>query len=85
MTLGVQFTGTIPANSSRRWFTHSWNANQRVVWLVVPTSPAADGPAQIEYKVQVARQTPTLIKYFLEIRNLTGVAVNIEARYAILN
>lgn len=85
MRLGVQFTGSVPANSSRRWFTHSWNANDRVVWLVVPKSPAVDGPAQIEYKVQVTRQSPTLLKYFLEIRNLTATSVEIEARYAVLN
>ncbi len=85
MRLGVQFTGTIPGNSTRRWFTHSWNANDRVLWLVVPTAPAVDGPAQIEWKVQVDRQAANLIKYFIEIRNLTAVPVNIEARYAVLN
>lgn len=85
MRLGVQFTGTIPGNSTRRWFTHSWNANDRVLWLVVPTAPAVDGPAQIEWKVQVDRQAANLLKYFIEIRNLTAAPVNIEARYAVLN
>ncbi len=85
MTLGVQFTGTVPASSSRRWFTHSWNAAQRVVWMVVPKAPAVDGPAQIEWKVQVDRQAPALLKYFIEVKNLTAGPVDIEARYAILD
>ncbi len=85
MTLGVQFTGTVPAGSSRRWFTHSWNAAQRVVWMVVPKAPAVDGPAQIEWKVQVDRQAPALLKYFIEMKNLTAGPVDVEARYAILD
>lgn len=85
MTLGVQFTGSVPANSSRKWFTHSWNASQRVVWMVVPKAPAVDGPPQIEWKVQVDRQAANLLKYFIEVKNLTGGAVEVEARYAILD
>jgi hypothetical protein len=85
MRLGVQFTGTVAGGATRRWFTHSWNAANRVVWMVVPTAPAVDGPAQIEWKVQVDRQAPTLLKYFIEIKNLTSVPVNIEARYAIFD
>jgi len=67
MTLGTQFSGTVAASSSRRWFTHSWNAAHRVIWMVVPKAPAVDG------------------KYFIEVRNLTGGQVEIEARYAILD
>lgn len=85
MTLGVQFTGTVAANSSRKWFTHSWNAAQRVIWMVVPRAPAVDGAAQIEWKVQVDRQAANLLKYFIEVKNLTGAQVEIEARYAILD
>lgn len=84
MRFGVQFSGTVAANSTGRWFTHSWKANERVVWLVVPKSPAVDGPAQIEYKVLVTRQSATLLKYFLEVKNLSGTPVEIEARYAVL-
>lgn len=81
---GVQFTATIPANSTRRWFTHSWPFFWFVVWTVVPTSPAIDGPEQIEWKVQITRQSETLLKYFLEIRNLRNYDVTIEARYNVL-
>jgi len=83
--LGVQFRGQVPANTSGRWFTHSWPEAWRVDWTVVPTWPMVDGNAQVEWKVQVDRQATNLIKYFIEVRNLTGGPVDIEARYAVLN
>lgn len=84
MTLGVQFRGSVGPNGTGRWFTHSWPEQSRVVWMVVPTGPVQDRAPQIEWKVQVERQTATLVKYYIEIRNLTASTVNIEARYAIL-
>jgi hypothetical protein len=83
--LGVQFTGDVPANSTRRWFTHSWDANWRVHWMVVPTGPTQDTAPQIEWKIQVERQATNLVKYYIEVRNVSSRSVNIEARYAILN
>jgi hypothetical protein len=85
MRLGVQFTGSVPANSTRRWFTHSWPEAWRVVWMVVPTGPTQDSSAQVEWKVQVERQTTTRLKYYIEIKNVSNRTVNIEARYAILD
>ena len=85
MQVGTQFTGTIGANATGSWFSHSWPATWHVVWYCIPTSPIVDGNAQIEWKVKVDRQASDKIKYFIEVRNLTGSAVNFEARYAILN
>ena len=85
MTFGVQFTGSVPTSETRRWLTHSWNASWNVVWIMVPSGPPVDGEAQLEWKVQCTRQTPTLLKWFLEIKNVTNVPVSFEARYAILN
>ena len=85
MRLRVQFQGSVGANSAARWFTHSWPQDWRVHWLVVPTGPVQDRAPQIEWKVQAERQAPNLLKYFLEIRNLSPNSVNIEARYAVLN
>ena len=85
MWLGVQFRGQVPGGTSRRWFTHSWQESWRVVWMVVPTWPMVDGDAQLEWKVQVDRQAAGLVKYFIEIRNLTGGPVDFEARFAVLN
>ena len=85
MKLGVQFRGQVISNSQRRWFTHSWNVADHVIWTVVPTSPAVDGLAQIEWKVQVTRQSAQFVKYFIEVCNLTDSPVEIEARYVVLD
>ena len=81
---GVQFTRTIPANTTQRFFTHSWPFYWFVVWTVIPTAPAIDGPAQIEWKVQLTRQTDALLKYFLEIKNISPNPVTVDARYNVL-
>jgi len=81
--VGVQFTGTIPANGTQRWFTFNWPAHWHVVWTVVPTSPRPGGP-QVEWKVQVERASDQYITYWISITNLTPVSVNIEARFAVL-
>ncbi|WP_283133204.1 M12 family metallopeptidase [Rhizohabitans arisaemae] len=81
---GVQFTGTVPANSTRRWFTHSWPAAWYVIWTVVPTAPIVDGEAQLEWTVQVTRQSGGLLKYFIAVRNLTAGQIGFEARYDVL-
>ena len=85
MRLGVQFKGNVPASSTRRWFTHSWPEAWRVAWLVVPTGPTQNSSAQVEWKVQVERQAASLLKYYIEIKNLSNKAIDIEARYAILD
>lgn len=81
---GTQFTGTVPGNSIRRWFTHSWPSHWFVVWTIVPTSPVVDGPAQLEMVVRVTRQAERLIKYHLSVQNLGPAAVSFDARYEVL-
>jgi hypothetical protein len=81
--IGVQFTGALPANSSRRWFTHSWPEHWHVVWNVVPTTPKSGGP-QIDFDVYVERANDRHITYWITVKNMTNQATNIEARYAIL-
>jgi hypothetical protein len=43
------------------------------------------GAPQIEWSVGVERASATYITYWITIKNLTSVPVNIEARYAVLN
>ena len=81
--VGVQFTGTIPAGQTSRWFTHSWPAHWHVVWTVVPTTPRAGAP-QISWRVQVERASDSHITYWINITNVSPSSVNIEARYAVL-
>lgn len=85
MTFGVQFNGSLAPGQIGRWFTHSWNASWNVAWVMVPTGPAIDGPAQVEWKVQSTRQAANLVKWFIEVRNVTNVPVTFEARYAIMS
>lgn len=81
--VGVQFTGSLNANQTQRWFTFNWPAHWHVIWTVVPTSPRPGAP-QIEWKVQVERSSDRFITYWVNVTNLTAVPVNIEARYAVL-
>ena len=81
---GVQFTGNVAANQTQTWFAHSWPDNWNVIWTVVPTAPIIDGNAQIEFSTQVDRQAFGLLKYFIQIKNLTNAPVNIEARFCVL-
>lgn len=84
MRIGTQFTGSVPANSSRRWFTFNWPASWHVVWNVVSTSPQSGAP-QIDWQVQVERASADNITYWVTVRNVTANPVNIEARYAVMN
>lgn len=81
--IGVQFSGTVPANTTRRWFTHSWPEHLHVVWNVVPVSPKPGAP-QIDFNVQVERASDRYLTYWIGVTNLTSAEVQIEARYAVL-
>ncbi len=82
--IGVQFNGTLPANATRRWFTHSWPAHWHVDWNIVPVTPRASGGPQIDWNLQVQRSSDRRMTYWFTVRNLTPQEINIEARYAVL-
>jgi len=84
MWTGVQFTGTVPANATQKWFTFNWPPAWNVVWYVVPTTPLS-GSQQVEWDVEVARGAANAVTYWISVRNLTAAPVTIEARYAVLN
>jgi hypothetical protein len=84
MVVGTQFTGSVAAGSSARWFTWGWPATWHVIWNVISTSPVVGNP-QVEWDVAVERASTTDITYWITIRNITGSPINIEARYAIMN
>ena len=84
MRVGLQFSGTVPGRSSRRWFTHSWNPAWHVVWTVVPRTVGAGGP-QIEWDVAVERTSATATTYWITIRYVSPSDVEIEARFEVLN
>jgi len=84
MPVGTQFTGTVAANGTRRWFSHSWPVARHVLWTVVPTTPRAGAP-QVEWDVSVERASPTALTYWITVRNLTAAAVDVEGRYAMFD
>ncbi len=81
---GVQFTGTLAANQTQRWFTFNWPATWHVVWYVVPTSPRSGAP-QLDWDVSVERATATNCTYWITVKNLTNQNVTFEGRYAVMN
>jgi hypothetical protein len=80
---GVQFTGTLAANQTQRWFTFNWPATWHVIWTVMPTTFAT--AAQITLTVQVQRASAEFVTYWLSVQNLTAASVNFEGRFCILS
>ncbi len=84
MYTGVQWTGTIAANATQKWFTYGWSAAQHVVWYMMPTSPQPGAP-ELDWDVAVERANATQCTYWITVKNLTGNAVTFEGRYAVLS
>jgi hypothetical protein len=80
----TQFTGTLAANQTNRWFTFNWPATWHIVWTVMPTTPFAGG-AQLTWSVAVQRSNAEFATYYITVQNLTNAAVTFEGRYAILS
>jgi photosystem II stability/assembly factor-like uncharacterized protein len=80
---GVQFTGSLAANQTQRWFTFNWPATWHMVWTVMPTTTATQ--AQITLTLQVERASAEFVTYWLTVQNLTAAPVNFEGRYCILS
>lgn len=83
MRVGVQFTGTLQAGQTGRWFTHSWNPAWHVIWTFVPVTIRPGAP-QIEWNV-ASERADSGVTYWLTVRNLTPSPVDFEGRYAIAN
>jgi len=81
---GVQFTGTLNANETRRWFTFNWPATWQMVWTVMPTTVRSGAP-EITWSVQVERADAEHLTYWITVQNLVNVPVAFEGRYCILS
>jgi len=80
---GTQWTGSLAANQTQRWFTFNWPATWHVVWTVMPTTTG--GAAQVQWSVQVQRASAEYVTYWISVTNLTGGPVTFEGRYCILS
>ena len=83
MWTGVQWTGSLAANQTQRWFTFNWPVGWHVVWYMMPTSPVTGTP-QLEWSVGVERADATHCTYWITVKNLTANPVTFEGRYAVL-
>lgn len=83
MTTGTQFTGTLTANRTSKYYTFGWNAANDIVWYCVPTSVNATVP-EVQWTVAVQRTSATQCTYWITVTNLTAATVTFEGRYAIL-
>jgi hypothetical protein len=81
---GVQWTGTLTANQSNRWYTFNWPATWHVVWTVMPTTVRPGAP-ELWWDVQVERADAEHVTYWITVKNLTDQPVGFEGRYAILS
>jgi len=81
---GVQWTGSLAGNETRRWFTYRWPATWHVVWTVMPTTPKPGAP-QATWMVQVERGDAEYVTYWITVTNLTPDPMNFEGRYCILS
>jgi hypothetical protein len=84
MFTGVQFTGSLPANGTQRWFTFNWSPTWHVVWYMMPTAPKPGAP-ELDWQVEVERADATHTTYWLIVTNLTNVPITFEGRYAVLS
>lgn len=84
MYTGIQFTGTLAAGQTHRWFTWGWNAASHVIWYVMPTTPRSGAP-ELNWDVEVERADASSCTYWITVKNLTAVSVNFEGRYAVLS
>ena len=83
MWTGVQFTGSLPAGATQRWFTFNWPASWHVVWYMMPTTVHIGVP-EISWSVAVERADATHVTYWLTISNPTSNPITFEGRYAVL-
>ena len=80
----MQWTGTVPANGTRTWFTGNWPASWHVLWTVIPTTVRPGAP-QVRWTVQVERTSAEFVTYWIVVTNLTASPVDVEGRWAVLS
>jgi hypothetical protein len=84
MYTGVQWTGSLAANQTQRWFTFNWNPASHVVWYMMPTSPNP-GAAELTWSTALQRTDTSHVTYWITVTNMTNAPITFEGRYAVLN
>jgi hypothetical protein len=78
---GVQWSATIPANSSQLWFTYDWNQKNYVNWSVMDETLPDGGPAVSITNVAVDRNSSQYVTYWLTVVNTSNYAKYFQGRY----
>ncbi len=84
MKTGVQWTATIPAKTTKTWYTWGWAATSHIVWYLMSNTPKS-GAAQLDWDVAVGRADANNCTYWITVTNLTSTAITFEGRYAVLS
>jgi len=81
---GVQFTGSLAAGASNRWFTFNWPTDWHVVWYIMPTTVRTGAP-ELDWSVAVERADSTHATYWITVNNRASVPITFEGRFAVLS
>jgi hypothetical protein len=81
---GVQFTGSLAAAASGRWFTFNWPTDWHVVWFMMPTTVRTGAP-ELDWSVAVERADSTHATYWITVNNRASVPITFEGRFAVLS
>ncbi len=83
MWTGTQFTGSLPAGATQRWFTFNWPAAWHVVWYMMPIT-VHTGIPEISWSVAVELADVNNVTYWLTVTNPTANPITFEGRFAVL-
>ena len=84
VTCGVQWSATIPANSSQLWFTFDWNPGSQVVWTIMDTSLPDSGNGVSMSNISVDRNTAKTATYWITVVNTSSSTKAFNGRYCVL-
>ncbi len=84
-TCGVQFTGTIPGNSTQLYFTFNWNAANYIDWTVMSKTVYTGGSEISLTNVATQRADATHATYWLTVVNNSPNTQNFQGRFCILH
>lgn len=84
MWTGTQWTGSLTAGASGRWFTFGWPAKWHVVWYMMPAT-VRNGAPELDWSVAVERADPSNSTYWITVTNRASVPITFEGRYTVMS
>lgn len=84
MWTGIQFSGSLAAGATGRWFTFGWPTSWHVVWYMIPTTVHSGSP-ELDWSVAVEKYDSTHATYWLTVNNKANIPITFEGRFAVLN